>query len=87
MSIIPPLSIAVEAEWDAEARVWVATSDEVPGLVAEHRDLSALQAMVVELVPILLVENGVIGPGEATRDLPIHMAAHALTRSVARVAA
>ncbi len=82
-----PLSIAVEAEWDAEAEVWVATSNEVPGLVAEHRDLSALQAMVVELVPILLVENGLINAGEATRDLPIHMAAHALTRSVARVAA
>jgi hypothetical protein len=85
MSIQHPLSIAVEAEWDAE--VWVATSDEVPGLVAEHRDLSVLQAMVVELVPILLVENGLINAGEATRDLPIHMAAHALTRSVARVAA
>lgn len=82
-----PLSIAVEAEWDVEAEVWVATSVEVPGLVAEHRDLSALQAMVVELVPILLLENGMINAGKATRDLPIHMAAHALTRSVARVAA
>jgi hypothetical protein len=87
MTTQQPLSIAVEAEWDAEAEVWVATSDEVPGLVAEHRDLSALQAMVVELIPILLVENGVVGSGKPTRDLPIHMAAHALTRSVARVAA
>ena len=67
MPVRPPLSIAVEAEWDAEAEVWVATSDEVPGLVAEHRDLAVLQAMVVELVPILLVENGLIKSGEGTR--------------------
>jgi hypothetical protein len=28
-------SITINARWDAEARVWIATSDEVPGLVVE----------------------------------------------------
>jgi predicted RNase H-like HicB family nuclease len=27
--------IKVQAFWDAEARVWVATSDDLPGLVTE----------------------------------------------------
>jgi len=83
----PPLSIAVDAEWDADAGVWVATSDDVPGLVAHHADLRALEAMVLELIPILLVENGLVGAGEPVRDLPVHIAAHALTRSSARIAA
>ena len=27
--------ITVNAEWDPEAKVWVATSDDVPGLITE----------------------------------------------------
>ena len=32
----------VRAEWDEEARVWVATSDEVPGLTTEAGTLETL---------------------------------------------
>lgn len=85
--LVLPASVQVEAAWDAEAGAWVATSDDVPGLVAHHADYAALIAMVNELVPILLVENGLIAPGEPPRDLLVHMAAHALTRSAARLAA
>ena len=28
-------SLFIRADWDVEAQVWVATSDDVPGLVAE----------------------------------------------------
>ena len=81
------MSVQVEAEWDAEAGAWLAISDDVPGLVAHHADYGAVVAMVNELVPILLVENGMIASAGPTRDLPVHMAAHALTRSSARIAA
>ncbi len=37
------LAVMVEAEWDGDAGVWVASSDDVPGLVAEHSDFRTLQ--------------------------------------------
>lgn len=33
----------VRAEWDEEARVWVATSDDVPGLVTEADTVEDLE--------------------------------------------
>ena len=81
----PP--IAVDAEWDDEAGVWVATSLAVPGLVAEHADLRVLRAMVVELIPILLVENGLVAPGSAPRSVLVHLNAHGDTHGIARIAA
>jgi hypothetical protein len=47
----------VNAEWDEEAEVWVATSDDVPGLVAEEETLEALDREVRLLMPELLELN------------------------------
>lgn len=51
--------IVVHAEWDPEAGVYVATSDDVPGLVAEAATPSALQDKLNVLIPELLALNGV----------------------------
>jgi len=48
----------VNAEWDADASVWVASSDDVPGLVTESDTLEALQSKVQIMVPELLEVNG-----------------------------
>lgn len=48
----------VRAEWDANASVWVATSDDVPGLVTEARTVEGLDAKLKTLVPELLEANG-----------------------------
>ena len=48
----------VRAEWDDEASVWVATSDDVPGLVTEADTIEALSAKLEILVPELLDANG-----------------------------
>ena len=48
----------VNAERDADASVWVATSDDVPGLVTESDTLEALQSKVQIMVPELLEANG-----------------------------
>ena len=51
--------------WDAEAGVWYATSDDVPGLVAEEESLDSLMEEVKLLAPDLLELNcGVRGPTE-----------------------
>ncbi len=49
--------IVVNAEWDDESQVYVATSDDVPGLVAEAPSLSELTKKLVILVPELLELN------------------------------
>ena len=44
--------------WDEEAAVWVATSDEIPGLVLESGSLDALMERVRYTAPELLALNG-----------------------------
>ena len=48
----------VRAEWDADAGVWVASSDDVPGLVTEASTLEALDTKLQSMVPELLEANG-----------------------------
>jgi predicted RNase H-like HicB family nuclease len=48
----------VHAEWDDQAGVWVATSDDVPGLVTESKTFEALLKKLRTLVPELLELNG-----------------------------
>ena len=50
----------VRAEWDEEANVWVATSDDVPGLATEEATLEALIEKLKIMVPELLKANGII---------------------------
>ena len=53
----------VRAFWDEEARVWVATSEEVPGLVTEADTMEKLVEKLKTLIPELLEVNEV-GDGE-----------------------
>lgn len=48
----------VRPEWDAEANVWVATSDDVPGLVTEAETLEILDSKLKAMVLELLEANG-----------------------------
>jgi len=49
----------VRAEWDEESSVWVATSDEVPGLVTEEATMEGLIEKLKIIVPELLEANGI----------------------------
>ena len=70
-------SIIVRATWDEEAKVWIATSEDVPGLVAESATLEALRDRVLVMVPELLELNG----GDfAAPEIPIHFMAEQTTR-------
>lgn len=57
------------AEWDEEAAVWVATSDDVPGLATESDTLEALAEKLKHLVPELLEANGEALEGEVAFEI------------------
>ncbi len=48
----------IRAQWDAEAGVWVATSDDAPGLATESDTLEALSVKLETMVTELLEANG-----------------------------
>jgi predicted RNase H-like HicB family nuclease len=50
----------VNAKWDDKAGVWVATSDDVPGLVTESKTFEALLKKLRMMVPELMELNGVM---------------------------
>ncbi len=53
------LSIIVKAQWDEEARVWVATSDDIQGLAVEADTQEELGKKVLDAVQDLIECNGV----------------------------
>lgn len=63
-------AITVRAIWDPDAEVFVATSDDVPGLVAEAADMASLHDKLGVLIPELLELNQDASPGRA-RDVPL----------------
>ena len=71
---MPDLAYRVDAAWDEVASVWIATSDDVPGLCAEAATLEALIDIVLGLAPELLAANGVAA-GAALDDVPIRVVA------------
>ena len=53
----PDPSINVFAFWDDEAGVWVAQSEQVPGLVTEAETVEELSSKLERLIPELLELN------------------------------
>ena len=64
-------TLIVEAECDAEAKVWVATSDDVPGLATEADTIDALRSKLEIMIPELLAENGALPEG--VPDIPYEL--------------
>ena len=48
----------IRAEWDEDANVWVATSDDIPGLATEEQTIEGLIKKLKIIVPELLEANG-----------------------------
>jgi hypothetical protein len=58
----PVSALEVTANWDPEAKVWVAESDDLPGLVVEAASLDELVPELEMLIPALMTENGLRVP-------------------------
>ena len=50
--------LMVYAMWDTEAGVWVATSEDVPGLATEADTVEKLIAKLKVMIPEMLKANG-----------------------------
>jgi predicted RNase H-like HicB family nuclease len=48
----------IRAEWDEIAQVWVATSDDVPGLATEEKTFEGLVQKLKVMIPEILEANG-----------------------------
>jgi len=56
--------ISVKAIWDEDAQVWVATSEDVPGLATEADTLEELTEKLKIMIPELLEANGLLDNNE-----------------------
>jgi predicted RNase H-like HicB family nuclease len=50
-------ALFIRAEWDDEAEVWVATSDDVAGLATEAETVEILMSKLEVMIPELLEAN------------------------------
>jgi predicted RNase H-like HicB family nuclease len=57
----------VKVEWDEEAQVWLATSEDVPGLVTEAPTFETMLDKLRVMVPEMLELNGVLSADDAAR--------------------
>jgi predicted RNase H-like HicB family nuclease len=64
--------ITVKAIWDDEARVWVASSNDVPGLITEAGTYEELVQKLQIMIPEMLQENGLLNKGSKS-DIPFHL--------------
>jgi predicted RNase H-like HicB family nuclease len=76
-----PHLIVVKATWDPEAAVWVAESQDVPGLITEAETIEALQKKLPGIVQDLLEADD---DGEEV-EVPIELIAHASSRVTVRL--
>jgi predicted RNase H-like HicB family nuclease len=62
----------VHAEWDPEAAVWVAASDDLPGLMAEAQTIESLTIKLRTMIPELLKANRMLPDGSIVFELTSH---------------
>lgn len=67
-----PQTYEVHAFWDQEAHVWVAESEDVPGLITEAETVEQLIPKLQMLIPELLEANGLLETS-MRRDIPFHL--------------
>ena len=69
-----PRVLHVQADWDPEAEVWVATSDDVPGLATEAETIEKLTEKLRTLIPELLEANQV--PSDLQQEIVFELTSH-----------
>jgi hypothetical protein len=71
------MSIIVHASWDEEASVWVATSNDIDGLVVEADTMEALEPKVKAALADLIELNGI---SSELPEIPVYIMSEQLSR-------
>lgn len=64
--------LEINALWDSEAQVWVAESNDVPGLITEAETMEQLINKLKILIPELLEANGIFN-AEGDTEILFHL--------------
>jgi len=65
----------VHADWDPEARVWIATSADVPGLATEAPTVEVLAEKLRIMIPELLEANQILS-GDQPDAIAFELTSH-----------
>ncbi|WP_254045394.1 DUF1902 domain-containing protein [Thiohalocapsa sp. ML1] len=63
--------LLIRVEWDEEAAVWSADSDDIPGLATEASTVDDLTDKLKQMIPELLVLNGIHLAGDIAYEILI----------------
>ena len=77
---MPEFRILVRADWDDDAQVWVASSEDIDGLSVEADTLEALKEKVTGAICDLVELNGFSQGNSDAPDIPIHIMSEQLAR-------
>ena len=66
----------VQADWDADAGVWVATSEDVPGLATEAETIERLTDRLRSIIPELLEANGLLPSTSHNQAIAFELTSH-----------
>ncbi len=68
--MVRKITLNVILEWDEESRIWIATSEDLPGLVTEADTVPGAIQRVMEIAPELIDDNWLGGKDDdITLDL------------------
>jgi predicted RNase H-like HicB family nuclease len=73
-------SIYVRARWDAEAGMWVATSEDIPGLVTEAPTQQELLDRLLVMIPELIEADKELQEEFALPEVPLVVMHERLTK-------
>lgn len=71
------ISIVVKAQWDDDAKVWVASSSDIQGLAVEAATQEKLQEKVIAAINDLIECNGFESD---LSEIPVHIMSESLSR-------
>lgn len=65
----------IQAFWDSEVEVWVATSEDIPGLATESSTIEALTQKLRVMIPELIILNNIL-PTDYVGSISFELTSH-----------
>ncbi len=69
------ITLKVQAFWDKDAEVWVATSEDLPGLVTEAETIEILTQKLRVMIPEIILLNRIV-PSDYVGSITFELISH-----------